>query len=111
MVFGVPITDNGFNWSFRNRAFLVGQVVNWLMRDGLPVWVEDCPEVGPIYYEDPQTGEGLLAIINASLDKSPLRLHTRLKLNDLFRKNKVSVISDSIPGMGILFFRTSLETK
>ena len=34
----------------------------------LPLFIPDCPDLGPIYYENDETGEGLLAVLNGSLD-------------------------------------------
>lgn len=81
-VLPVPITV--FNWQYRSRAHQVGKVVNWLMYDELPLWIEDAPNVGPFYYRNPDTGEGVLGIVNGSLDPADVRLHGSLEIRDLF---------------------------
>ncbi len=81
-VFPVPITTS--TWKFRSRAYQVGKVAGWLMFDELPLWIEDSPNVGPFYYVDPLTGEGLLGIVSGSLDWADLKLHSSLDISDLF---------------------------
>ncbi len=76
------------NWIYRCRAYQIAKIVNWLMYDELPVWVEDCPSVGPFYYEDEKTGEGLLGVLNASLDPATINLHTKYEVQDLFDKDR-----------------------
>lgn len=65
-VFAVkPIWDT---WAFRARAGLIRSVLMKLSASALPLVIPDCPDLGPIYYEDENTGEGILAVLNGSLD-------------------------------------------
>ena len=55
-------------WGYRAKAHLIKEIIHRLSDGVLPVTIPDCPNVGPIYYEDEQSGEGLLAVLNGSLD-------------------------------------------
>ena len=55
-------------WAYRPKACLVRSILLWLAPSALPLFIPDCPDLGPIYYENDETGEGLLAVLNGSLD-------------------------------------------
>lgn len=105
VVLAAPV--DSYSWLFRAKSHVVARLVHWLMMDDVPVWIEDCPNVGPFYYENPFSGEGLLAIVSGSLDPMTVRIHTRLRLQDLFSSQTVD---DGHPihleGMGIHLYRT-----
>lgn len=63
-------------WAFRAKASLVRNILMRLSPSALPLFIPDCPNLGPIYYEDENTGEGLLAILNGSLDKYRFRVES-----------------------------------
>ncbi|UVI28276.1 hypothetical protein [Paenibacillus spongiae] len=100
-LFTVPITS--FQFLHRCRAYMVAKVAQWLMRESLPIWIEDCPNVGPIYYEG-EDGEGLLGIISGNLDGTEVKLHTDLQLFDLFTDEAVRSIW--MEPLSVRFFRT-----
>ena len=101
-VFSVPVET--WQWVYRSRAFTVGKICAWLSSDNLPVWVSDCPDTGPIYYEDPDTGEGLLAIANGGLDPVFASIHTDLCLEDLFDPANTKDMTVGL--LAVRFFRT-----
>jgi len=92
-----------WQWIYRSRAYQIGQVVQWLMFDKLPIWIEDCPNVGPFYYEDENTGEGLLGIVSGNLDTMHVKLKTKFKIEELFTKQ----VNDFIIGpLSVKFYKT-----
>lgn len=54
-------------WNFRSRAELIRRIIAKLSGDSLPFLIPDRPNLGPIYYEA-ENGDGLLAVLNGSLD-------------------------------------------
>lgn len=66
-------------WGFRAKAWLIKEIIRRLSANQLPVVISDCPNLGPIYYEDEGTGEGVLAVLNGSLDG----YHYRMELNGI----------------------------
>lgn len=103
-VFTVPISS--FQFLHRCRAYMVAKVAQWLMREPLPVWIEDCPNIGPIYYEG-ANGEGLLGIISGNLDVMEVKLHTDLQLFDLFTGEEIQELR--MDPLSVRFFRTQKE--
>ncbi len=75
---------HAWTWFYRSRAWLMGKIIRWLMCERLPVWIEDSPNVGVFFYEDPKTGEGLAAVINAGVDPAPVRLCGPRSWSDLW---------------------------
>jgi hypothetical protein len=71
-VLSVPVHE--WTWIYRSRAWLMGEIIRWLMRGQLPVWIEDTQNVGLFYYEDEKTGDGLVAAVNAGIDPASLAL-------------------------------------
>lgn len=61
-------------WCFRQRAWLIGQLAAELSGGELPLFIPDCPDLGPIYYENEANGNGLLAVLNGSLDSYNYKL-------------------------------------
>ncbi|MBI4027415.1 MAG: hypothetical protein HY360_20690 [Verrucomicrobia bacterium] len=104
-VFAAPL--DAWSWLHRGRAYLAGKIVNWLMRDQLPLWIEDCPNVGPFYYENSQNGEGLLGIVNGSLDPVRLNVHTGLKFTELFTGKPADPDHMVLEGLGLHFYLTT----
>src|SRR5690606_13440687 len=100
----LPMPVSARQCLYRAKAHQIARATEWLLRAPLPVWVEDCPNVGPIYYEDPKSGEGLLAIVSGSLDPVEARLHTRLRLTDLFTGQAPADLR--IEPLSVRFFRT-----
>lgn len=101
VVFGAPVNPN--TWQFTNRAYWIRQLVRWASRESVPVMIEDAVNVGPFYFEDTKTGEGLLAVVSSSLDEQPLKIRTSLKLTpiDLSFCGKAK---DSIEPLGIRLY-------
>lgn len=64
----VAVSPRQETWCFRARAQLMKEVLRRLTKDHLSVMIPDCPNLGPVYYEDERSGEGLLAVLNGSLD-------------------------------------------
>ena len=81
VVFGAPV--NPLTWQFTNRAHWARQLVRWAGRDSVPVMIDDAVNLGPFYFEDLKTGQGLLAVISSSLDEQPLKIRTSLKLTPM----------------------------
>ncbi|MCQ6559566.1 hypothetical protein NNL21_12765 [Paenibacillus mendelii] len=100
-IFTVPISS--FQFLHRCRAYMVAKVAEWLMRESLPIWIEDCPNVGPIYYEGAD-GEGLLGIISGNLDGLDVKLHTDLQVFDLFTGEAINDLW--MDPLSVRFFRT-----
>ena len=93
-----------WQWLYRSRAYLIVRVIQWLLKGSLPVWVDDCPNVGPFYYEDPKSGAGLLGLVSASLDPVRVTLRTNLRLRDLFTGAEVTPKIRSGSRVGRRFF-------
>lgn len=101
----LAVPPGKWQWLYRSRAYLIIRVIQWLMQGSLPVWVDDCPNVGPFYYEDPQSGAGLLGLVSASLDPVQVTLRTNLRLKDLFTGAEVTPDNPiRFEGLGVRFF-------
>jgi hypothetical protein len=98
----LAVPSDPWAWLYRSRAYTLGKIIHWLMFDTLPVWIEDCPDVAPFYYEDPKSGEALLALVNGSLDPMPINLHSGRTWIDLFSARQT--ILQSIEPIGIGFY-------
>ena len=79
-----------WTWFYRSRAWLIGKTIRWLMRGRLPVWVEDTPNVGVFYYEDPKTRVGLAAVPSACADPVLLRLCGPRSWSDLWSSKSIT---------------------
>lgn len=100
-IMAVPIDK--WQWAYRSRAYQIGKVVNWLLYDKLPLWIEDCPNVAPFYYENVETGEGLLGIASGNLDPIDIKIHSKLEIKDFFTNNMKDY---RIEPLSVRFFRT-----
>ncbi len=102
-VLTVPVTS--FQFLHRCRAYMIAKIAHWLMKEeSLPVWIEDCPNIGPIYYED-DNGEGLLGIVSGNLDSVEIKLHAEFKLFDLFTGESCEQLR--MEPLSVRFFRTT----
>ena len=103
----LAVPPGNWQWLYRSRAYLIGRVIQWLMKGRMPVWVDDCPNVGPFYYEDPKSGAGLLGLVSAGLDPVQVTLRTNLRLNDLFTGAEITPENPiRFDGLGVRFFVT-----
>lgn len=100
-VLTVPVTS--FQFLHRCRAYMIAKISQWLMKEPLPIWIEDCPNIGPIYYEG-DDGEGLLGIVSGNLDSLDVKLHTDFKLFDLFTGERCEQLR--MEPLSARFFRT-----
>lgn len=98
----LAVPPDPWAWLYRSRAYTIGRIINWLMFDTLPVWIEDSPDVAPLYYEDPQNGAALLAVANSSPDSMPLKLNAHGTWSNLFSND--ATIPSIIEPMSIQFF-------
>lgn len=89
----LAISPDPWAWLYRSRAYTIGRIVNWLMFESLPVWIDDCPDVAPFYYKNPQNGDALLALLNCSPDSMSLNIHASHTWVNLFsEKDEMSHI-------------------
>lgn len=105
VVFGAPF--NPETWLFRNRAFWARRLIEWAARDSLPVMLEGAVNLGPFYFEHPEEGEGLLAVVSSILDPQPLQWKTNLAMTaiELDGGNFCGASSEMSP-LSIRFFQT-----
>jgi len=82
----------------------MAKIADWIMYGQLPVWIEDCPNIGPFYYEDEKTGEGLLGVASGTPDPVEMKIHTGLEMVDLFTGDKD--YDQTIEPLSVRFFRT-----
>jgi hypothetical protein len=99
----LAVPPDPWAWLDRSRAYVIGRIINWLMFDSLPVWIEDCPDVAPFYYENPGNGEALLALVNGSLDPMHIKLNSHRGWTELFPR-KQGIPQVAAP-MDIQFYR------
>ena len=100
--FAAPLGNR--RWLFRSRAYQMAKIADWIMYGQLPVWIEDCPNIGPFYYEDEKTGEGLLGVASGTPDPVEMKIHTGLEMVDLFTGDKD--YDQTIEPLSVRFFRT-----
>lgn len=95
---------NANPWQNRGRAYQMAKITEWAARKQLPIWIENAPNIAPIYYEDAETGEGLLAVVSGNLDPLVITPHTELELVDLFTAETVE--SFLMEPLSVRFFTT-----
>lgn len=109
----VAVTPKQETWAFRSRAWLVKEVISRLAENVLPLTISDCPNLGPIYYEDESTGEGLLAVLNGSLDAYCYHIETdRIKLverlSDSAETSTNSPMTGQLDGISMEIWKTQV---
>lgn len=77
-------------WAYRAKACLMQNILRRLAPSSLVLLIPDCPDLGPVYYEDEKTGEGLLAVLNGSLDGYRYRVESE----------QISLVKRAEPGKG-----------
>lgn len=104
-------------WCFPAKAYLIHEIVNRLSRHPLPVTVPGCPNLGPVYYEDEDSKEGLLAVLNGSLDSQEftMKLHG-IRITGILEDKHASpwscpdktadYVQDRLDGLSMRIYRT-----